>query len=214
MTCLSIFFVMGFISQTTKCESAINIDDNIKKDIEDIKNLKRKTKLAACFSIVKNNLSKGNDNLVTIIKRSNFDKEKTYDYIVIHLLNNCINTITQESVDSILDPDNILNSNPKLENELLQLNTNLLEGKKDLDYSPEMLQIQSDIKESMLSESIETNMAVEEEIGLFGIKLNQPGTLQYIFLLIGIALTLVIVFGGMYTLIYKDKSNKKKKKNQ
>lgn len=214
-TCLLIFFSIGFVSQISASETETKaIDEGIKKDIEDIKILKRKTKLAACSSILRNNLNKENQSLKTLIKNSKFDKEKTYDFAVVHMLNNCISKITQENIDTILDPDNMFNVNSKLESELLQLDLKILDNKTDLEYTSEMLQIQADLKESMLSESIESNMTVEEEIGLFGIKLNQPGTLQYIFLFIGILLTLVIVFGGMYTLIYKEKSNKKKKKNQ
>jgi hypothetical protein len=211
---LLIFFTIGFFTQISNCQLNNSIDDSIKKDVEDIKILKRKTKLAACSSILRNNLNNGNESMKAILKQTNFDKEKTYDYVVTYLLSNCVNSITQESVDSILDPDNIFTSNIKLENELFSINPKLLENKKDLEYTNDMLLIQSDLKESILSESVETNMTVEEEIGIFGIKLNQPGTLQYIFLIIGILLTLIVVFGGMYSLIYKDKSNKKKKKNQ
>jgi len=46
---------------------------------------------------------------------------------------------------------------------------------------------------------------------LFGIKLSQFKYIQYIFVGIGIALTIIIVFGGMMSL---KKVDKKKKKNK
>lgn len=56
------------------------------------------------------------------------------------------------------------------------------------------------------------NATPEDDIGFVGMKLNQLGATTYIFLIIGIILSCVIIFGGFYMLKKDKKPSKDKKK--
>jgi hypothetical protein len=111
-----------------------------------------------------------------------------------------------------LHPDNILNNNAmKNYIHLIDFEKEALLAKSmQITYSEKELNILNEINEASASSNIET-VSVEEEIGLFGIKLSQFGKIQYIFIFIAGILTVAIVFGGLYTLTNKKKPQKKKK---
>ena len=204
-----LFYFSNTLAEENAAGSVANIDEKTVKEINEIKKLKRKTKLTACVSIVKNNLDQDNDKVKKLLV-STSDKSATYDFILIKLIANCMSVITDDQIDKILDPDNIFKVLPEEEKLLFNLNFTV----SNLVYSPEMDEILNDLKEAISSEQTENIVNVEEEIGLFGIKLNQPGYLQYSFLLIGIILFLVIVCGGFWYLFSSSKNKKDKKKKK
>jgi len=193
-----------------------NIDDFTKKQIQEIKKLKKRTKLAACSAALRNSLDKGNDKLKKIIDNSKFDRSLTYDYLVLKVLGSCIEKIKEEEINTILSPDFVFSFNEKIDSDLIEINEAEFSKISSLSYTNEMKELFADLKEANQSELNESNNIYEEEIGLFGIKLNQPGTLQYTFLGIGIFLTVLIVFGGLYLLFTnkKERENSKKKKKK
>ncbi len=58
------------------------------------------------------------------------------------------------------------------------------------------------------------NTIPEDDIGFAGVKLNQLGITTYIFLVIGLIISFVIIFGGFYMLKKNKKPVKEKKKKQ
>lgn len=209
------FLILIFATQIIPSAQQDSIDETTKKDIQDIKTLKKRTKLAACFSLLRLNLEKGNENLKSLLRNTKFDKSETYNFIIYDTLNNCMSIIKDDQIDKILDPDNIFSYNTELDRSLIIINDKILNNKRTLELSEELSFIVSELEEINKGE-INENYAVEEEIGLFGFKLNQPGLLQYIFVVIGIALTSIVVLGGLFVIFRgkKDKNKKKKRRNK
>lgn len=207
--------ILIFATQIIPSAQQDSIDETTKKDIQDIKTLKKRTKLAACFSLLRLNLEKGNENLKSLLRNTKFDKSETYNFIIYDTLNNCMSIIKDDQIDKILDPDNIFSYNTELDRSLIIINDKILNNKRTLELSEELSFIVSELEEINKGE-INENYAVEEEIGLFGFKLNQPGLLQYIFVVIGIALTSIVVLGGLFVIFRgkKDKNKKKKRRNK
>jgi len=206
----------GSINDKEKDKIIDKIDESTKREIQEIKRLKKRTKLSACMAILRINLDRGNEKIKNLIDSSNFDKSTTYDYLTTLLIHNCIEKIKENEMEKILDPDNIFRYNQELDEKLMLITeeVNLSIQKEELNFTNEMKEILNDLKEAMNSESTESNMMIEEEIGLFGIKLNQPGLIQYCFLGIGILLTIIVVFGGLYILLTNKKEKEKSKKDK
>lgn len=58
------------------------------------------------------------------------------------------------------------------------------------------------------------NAVPEDDIGFAGVKLNQLGITTYIFLIFGLIISFIIIFGGFYMLKKDKKPAKDKKKKQ
>ena len=201
---------------TEKDKVIDKIDESTKREIQEIKRLKKRNKLSACMAILRINLDRGNEKIKSLIGSSKFDKSTTYDFLTTFLIHNCIEKIKETEMEKILDPDNIFTYNKDLDERLMEIteDVNLSIQKEELNFTTEMKEILNDLKEAITSESTESNMTPEEVIGLFGIQLNQPGLVQYVFLGIGILLTIIIVFGGLYILLTNKKEKEKSKKDK
>jgi hypothetical protein len=81
---------------------------------------------------------------------------------------------------------------------------------KELEFTETEKIILNQINEASKGNEAETGI-YEDEIGLFGFKMSQLGSVSYYILIIVILVTLGIVFGGLYTLLKKEKPVKKKK---
>jgi hypothetical protein len=80
----------------------INADDNIdqlKKDFEEIKTTKHRSKILSCMALLTNTLKQGNELFKSTI--SGTDKSKSYDKFIAVLLNNCIDTIKDNDIDKV-----------------------------------------------------------------------------------------------------------------
>lgn len=206
----------GSIHDKEKDKVIDKIDESTKREIKEIKRLKKRTKLSACMALLRINLDRGNEKIKSLIVSSKFDKSTTYDFLTTLLIHNCIEKIKETEMEKILDPDNIFTYNQDLDERIMEITeeVNLSIQKDELNFTNEMKEILNDLKEAITSESTESNMTPEEVIGLFGIQLNQPGLIQYIFLGIGILLTVIIVFGGLYILLTNKKEKEKTKKDK
>jgi hypothetical protein len=71
------------------------------QDYEEIKTIKLRSKIAACISLVSNNLNEGNNNVKEAITNSKFDKGKSYDKILATMLNNCVEKIKDSEIDNV-----------------------------------------------------------------------------------------------------------------
>ena len=193
------------------------VESELKKDIEDVKNLKLKSKITACISLIRNSLHEGtNEHMQSTIRNSHFDKSKTYDKVIYLMLTTCTSKIKEANIDFILSPDNILKKLSEEYTELIVFNDDFLK-ESELDFSNEEKNLRKAVQEASSSEA---NENIEEEIGLFGIKLSQYASIQYWFVIFALGMTSFIVFGGLYTIYARkqeklnEKAAKKKKKKK
>ncbi len=217
-----VFFIIIVSFSSMSCDDTIavtkkenmpnlNIDEKLQEDINEVKALKKRTRLAACLSVIRNNLNQQNKSVEKLIANSKYDGSSTYDFILYNLVSKCIKNINEAHIEKILNPENTFKVIKEVDKELFILDENLLEN--GLEYSQELKNIRYEIEENIYKPESEQIFNPEEEIGLFGFKLNKPGTLQYIFLLIGILLSLGVILGGFYLLKKDEKVKKKKKKS-
>lgn len=203
----------------------VEIDDNIKQDIIEINYLKKKTKLTACITVVRNSLNEGNDDMTYLMKQSNsanVNKSNFYNYLVSLMILNCTKELKDNHLESILNPENILNYLKEYDS-LLSINTNLLENNlkksssledfmkiniddKNLNISEEgLLEIDKILNDSVNDDEVnEELIKIEQDnIGL-GIKLGKS-TIYSQLILVFLVIT---VFGVIVYYLYTNKNKK------
>lgn len=188
-------------------------ENELNNDLQEIYQIKRRSKLVACMSILRNSLNDGNSNFKEALDNSSFDKSKSFDKLVVSILKNCEKSIKDPEMEGALTPENILNPLKSDSNllKLINFDKNLLSTGVTL--SEEESEILKDINES--SQSIDTDVTIQdEEIGFMGFKLSQVGRMSYVFVTIAVLLTVVIIFGGLYAVMCKKKEGKKEKKKK
>ena len=206
---LSIFFIL-FVNL-----SFLKADENsdLKNDLEEIQLIKRRSKLVACLSLLRNSLTEGNVEIKNILDSTHYDRSKSFDKILANILSNCEQKIKDNEMEKILTPENILinvSADEKLAN-LLKFDKNIL--KAGVELTDEEQDVLKEIGES--SQIIDTDMAIQdEEIGLMGLKLSKLGNSGYLFIVFAIVLVIVIIFGGLYQLKCKKKTDMKDKKKK
>lgn len=195
---------------SVKCnldENTVQSNNDFKNDLDEISRVKKRSKIVACLSIIRNSLADGNQEVKAAIDNSKFDRSKSFDKIVVTMLNNCENKISDSEMEKILMPENILTMTP--------ISLNLIKFDKDLlttgiTFNEVELELLKEINEA--SQLISNDSTVQdEEIGFMGFKLSQLGNSQYIFVFFLIGLIFVIIFGGFYMLKCKKKDVKKNK---
>jgi len=195
---------------SVKCnldENTVQSNNDFKNDLDEISRVKKRSKIVACLSIIRNSLADGNQEVKAAIDNSKFDRSKSFDKIVVIMLNNCENKISDSEMEKILMPENILTMTP--------ISLNLIKFDKDLlttgiTFNEVELELLKEINEA--SQLISNDSTVQdEEIGFMGFKLSQLGNSQYIFVFFLIGLIFVIIFGGFYMLKCKKKDVKKNK---
>lgn len=188
-------------------------ESDLNNDLQEINLIKRRSKLVACMSILRNSLNDGNSNFKEALDNSSYDRSKSFDKLVVSILKNCEKNIKDPEMENALTPDNILNP-LKSDSTLLKLinfEKNLLSS--GIALSDEESDILKEINDS--SQSIDTDVTIQdEEIGFMGLKLSQVGKMSYIFVSIAVVLTIVIIFGGLYAVMCKKKESKKEKKKK
>ena len=78
--------------------------------------IQEKSKHLVCLSLIRNSLNAGNDRVKKVISETKLNKAKTFDKIIVLMLDNCLNNITQEEIQRLLTPENILSINDELNN--------------------------------------------------------------------------------------------------
>ena len=79
-----------------------------------------------------------------------------------------------------------------------------------MEFTEKEKNILNQINEASKGTDAETGI-YEEEIGLLGFKMSQLSSLSYYLLIFVILASVALVFGGLYSLLKKDKPVKKKK---
>lgn len=203
LSSLTLIFSLSIINVFTHSE--------LQKDIEEIVLIKKRGKIAACMSVLRNSLAEGNEEFRETLKSTKFDKTKSYEKLVLYILNNCVTKINDNDTEQLLSPDNILHLNSQYLS-LIKIEKNVLIG-TELSLTEEENFILNEINES--SQTLDTDLSMQEdEIGIGGVKISQFGKYQYIFVIIAIGLTFFIVVGGLYMLIKKPKKKEKKQKKK
>jgi len=187
--------------------------ENLKKDLEEISSIKKRSKIVACMSIVRNSLSEGNYNVKEVLDNSPFDRSKSFDKIVVTMLSNCERNIKDSQMEEALTPENILTpvqSESSLA-KLIQFDKNLFRSMSEITITEAEQSILNEINDS--TQTYDADVSVqEEEIGLMGLKLSQLGKSTYFIIYFILLLVLVVIFGGLYVLTCKKKETKNKKK--
>lgn len=207
-----IIFCLSYSSvNTASSNEEIKSSGDLKKDYDEILHIKRRSKLVACLSLVRNSLAEGNAAVKEVIDNSNFDRSRSFDKIILIMVSYCEKKITDAEMEQALVPENILTP---ISSNLVKFDKNILKNLNSVSFSDEELAILKEMNES--SQAIDTDLTLqEEEIGLMGLKLSQLGKSTYIFISIILAIVLLIIFGGLYLLTCKKKEVKdKKKKNK
>jgi hypothetical protein len=185
-------------------------EELLKKVLVGISDIKRKSKIVACMSLVRNSLAEENKDVKNALDNSKLDSSKSFDKIIFQMLDNCEKKITDSEVDYLLNPDNILTlvSVNERYSELIKFDKNIL---KNIDLNNDESNIQNLINKSMQEIDLEIT-SQEEEIGFFGFKLSELGKGLYLFIAIAIVMSIFIVCGGLYMVLCKKKTVKDKKK--
>jgi hypothetical protein len=205
---MSVILIMFLNFNIFKSESTIQAD--LKKDLEEIQVIKKRSKLVACMSLIRNSLAEGNNDIKQALDNSSFDRSKSFDKIVVTILSNCEKNMKDTEMEKTLSPENILNpisSDSNLQR-LIKFDKNIL--KDGINFSESESNILKEINDS--TQSLDTDMTLQdEEIGFMGFKLSKMGNVGSFFIILGLVLTFVIIFGGLYQLKSKKKETKKKK---
>jgi hypothetical protein len=184
-------------------------ETEFQSDVDHIASIKRRSRLAACMSILRNSLAEGNQEFKEALANSYYDKSKSYEKLVLMILNNCEKNIKDNEIEQILNPDNILKFNSNFQN-LIKFNTNALSQNSDIEITVDELSVLKEINDA--SQTLDTDLSTQEdEIGIGGLRISQFGNWQYVFVGLAIALTFVIVFGGLWILLRKKPGKEKKK---
>ncbi len=202
------------IISTTTTENKANPDPELKKDFDEILNIKKRSKILTCLAIVRNSLSEDNKDVHDAMKATKHDKSRSYDKILLTMLKNCEDKLSDADMEKILMPENVLTPfkyDKKLEN-VIKFDKNVLDV-DSLEFSEGEKDILKELNDATQSDDLE-NVINEEDIGLFGVKVNQLGITQYIVVFIALVMVFVIVFGGIYMLKCKNKAVKKKNKKK
>ncbi len=115
--------------------------------------------------------------------------------------------------NKILTPDTLLTFN-KINSQLIEFDNDYFKSSKELTFTKEEENLLFRINEISVNTEYD-NTIPDDDIGFAGVKLNQLGITTYIFLVIGIIISITIIFGGFYMLKKDKKPPKisKKKKN-
>jgi hypothetical protein len=205
---MSVLLIMFLNFNIFKSESTIHSD--LKKDLEEIQVIKKRSKLVACMSLIRNSLAEGNNDIKQALDNTSFDRNKSFDKIIASIISNCENNIKDAEMEKTLNAENILNPISLDSNlqRLIKFDKNIL--KDGINFSDSELNILKEINDS--TQSLDTDMTLQdEEIGFMGFKLSKMGNVGSFFIILGLVLTFVIIFGGLYQLKCKKKENKKKK---
>lgn len=205
---MSVLLIMFLNFNIFKSESTIHSD--LKKDLEEIQVIKKRSKLVACMSLIRNSLAEGNNDIKQVLDNTSFDRNKSFDKVIASILFNCENNIKDAEMEKTLNAENILNPISLDSNlqRLIKFDKNIL--KDGINFSDSELNIIKEINDS--TQSLDTDMTLQdEEIGFMGFKLSKMGNVGSFFIILGLVLTFVIIFGGLYQLKCKKKENKKKK---
>lgn len=196
----SIFLLCLFFVYATANET------NLNKDLDEINTTKRRSKLAACMSIIRNSLASGNVEIKSALSKISEDKSKAFDRIVLSITKNCVNSIKQQEIDKVLNPDNILTPSDEMKH-LLKFDPKLIEGNVEPDAME--IELTKDINEALVS--FDSDVASQdEEVGFAGVKLSQLGYWNYLFVVLAFLIFFIVVLGGLYSLMRKEKKNAKK----
>jgi uncharacterized membrane protein len=206
------FFLSG-ISLETNTDDKQNESD-LKKDLEEINLVKKRSKLVSCMGIVRNSLAEGNADLKDFLYNTNLDRSKSFDKIVVAMILNCEKKISDLEMEQTLMPENILSPVANNQNlaKLIKFDKKLLSSEDSLNLIEEESNLLKEMSESSQMDSDFTMQ--DEEIGFLGFKLSQIGRSSYIFIFIGLFLFVVIIFGGLYILKCKKKETKKDRKKK
>jgi hypothetical protein len=93
---------------------------------------------------------------------------------------------------------------------LIEFDKEVLKNSDHISLTPEEESIMNKINDISVNSEYD-NAIPEDDIGFAGVKLNQLGMTTYVFLAIGITISIVIIFGGLF-MLKKDKKPKDKKK--
>jgi hypothetical protein len=207
---VEVFITVLFLMNINLCNSQYTEDD-LNNDLEEITMIKRRSKLVACMSILKNSLNDGNESFKEALDKSAFDRSKSFDKLVVSILKSCETKIKDKEMETALSPENIISplKNDATLLRLVHFEKNLLSAGVIL--TEEEMQVLKDVNDS--SQSIDTDVTIQdEEIGFMGFKLSQVGRMAYVFVCIGFLLVFVIIFGGLYVVMCKKKEGKKEKR--
>jgi hypothetical protein len=206
------FFIISMsISFHKSAGDDSKLSEDLQKDLEEISLTKRRAKLAACMSIIRNSLAEGNSDIKSTLESSNFDRSKSFDKIVLSMVNNCDEHIKPADIEYVLSPDNVLTplvSKAELKS-LIKFNKDIL----SVDLSEREQQIQKEMNEALFT--LDTDLTTQDdEVGFIGVKLSQLGHWNWFFVGLGVLLAVTVVFGGLYIVLKKKPQKKKDRKTK
>ena len=79
------------------------------QNVDELKLIENRTKIAACLVIVRNSLTRGNKEVTAALEETVHPKDKTWDKLRAIMLDTCHGRITMEDCDNVI----IFNLDPK-----------------------------------------------------------------------------------------------------
>jgi hypothetical protein len=190
----------------------ISSEEELKIDKQEILKTIKKSKIVACMSVVRNSLAEENKNVKIALDDSKFDRSKSLDKLIIAMIANCEKSITEQDMQQLLNPENILSPVSVNENysHLIKFDKNILRDLEKIEYTVEEIYVLKEIDEAMEVE--ETDFAFqEEEVGNLGSKFSEFGKFYNIFIVIAVIMSVTILLAGLYVILCKKKIIKQKK---
>lgn len=114
-------------SVATSDQNIILNDKDLQNEISVLNIAQLKSRTAACLGLVRNAFAKGDERIHNALKEAKTDLSKTYDKIVILMLENCEKNIKQDQAIKFLTTQNILSTDESYMS-LLNFSTDLFKN--------------------------------------------------------------------------------------
>ena len=207
-------FLFYFFSCLYSNINSLNIssEEEFKIHKQEILKTNEKSKIVACMSLVRNSLAEENKNVKIALDNSKFHRSKSFDKLIIAMITNCEKSITEQEMEQLLNPENILSPVSVNENysQLIKFDKNILRDLEKIEYTVEEIYVQKEIDEAMKVE--ETDFAFQvEEVGILGSKFSEFGKFYNFFIVIAVIMSVIILLAGLYVILCKKKIIKQKK---
>jgi hypothetical protein len=98
---INLFFVLISLIMYIRAEDNNLKIEQLKKNFEEIKTTKHRSKILSCMALLTNSLKDGNNILFKEAMQGSTDKSKSYDKFLTHLIVHCTDNIKDNDVDKV-----------------------------------------------------------------------------------------------------------------
>lgn len=172
-----------------------NYDEDLKNYLNEITSEEKKFRIVSCLVLFRNMINKTPNKVVDTVSSSKHDKKKSFIKIYAESMLNCVETITEDVCDKVLNEKNILIEDSSLANRYLKFDTarfQIIGPEPNL--TPRETELFNEMEEYSAPETIKkTN--IEEDFRISEISLTKG---RGFYLALGFSVGLIIVLGRKF----------------